>query len=545
MTSITANTWTGATVSDPVFFTIYTFGGGYYQWDGDNLVETDVEKFELKSNKTDTYSGSSSTLYVSQKGVNDGLATKQDIIQFGTMPTASITYVDKIIQFTGTTGTYTNGYFYKGIATVVGETTIYSWERIDIQPSSIQLFDRIVAVPSGNLLSGDNSELTKSSYPKGYEAVLAYKNNAEQGNIFIGTHNINNAVDYCIVGGVEYIITSDNKLKVWKKPDESTPAEWVTLATYNRIGTKIIVNGTKIIFLYSDSDFGPDINTGIAVCNTLDDSCVKIPLWVTDGSIWHTSRESLHLVGEYISFRNNTAIPIVNLTAEALVTTTQQAKAYWKSKYWTTDSMNLFVSTTITGEYSSVAGIERPIDLMPLSEQELFVHCTADGFNKNYIFNETIFVEKTAKDIDEVVCYNQGNIFGFKETKILSSSDKGLTWIEQNLTDTIKSIGCFQDSDSITVTTSTAIYLKEFGFINYVDTITLEDTSTVNVNYYKNGSIKICLPEEQSKLDSIFTDKGILDYFVLAETSEYFKIPRANLPETFSGIGLQKCWYIN
>ena len=41
-----------------------------------------------------------------------GVQGKQDIMQFSTMPAASASYVGKIVQFVGTTGTYTNGYFY-------------------------------------------------------------------------------------------------------------------------------------------------------------------------------------------------------------------------------------------------------------------------------------------------------------------------------------------------------------------------------------------------------------------------------------------------
>lgn len=44
-TAITADTWTGATSADPVFNTIYTYDSGYYKWDGDNLVSTDVDAF--------------------------------------------------------------------------------------------------------------------------------------------------------------------------------------------------------------------------------------------------------------------------------------------------------------------------------------------------------------------------------------------------------------------------------------------------------------------------------------------------------------------
>ena len=43
VTAVTADTWTGATSADPVFNTIYTFNSGYYIWDGDNLVTTDLD----------------------------------------------------------------------------------------------------------------------------------------------------------------------------------------------------------------------------------------------------------------------------------------------------------------------------------------------------------------------------------------------------------------------------------------------------------------------------------------------------------------------
>lgn len=51
-TATTADTWTGATESDPQFNVIYTYDNDgtteYYQWDGDNLVETDLEKYSIK-----------------------------------------------------------------------------------------------------------------------------------------------------------------------------------------------------------------------------------------------------------------------------------------------------------------------------------------------------------------------------------------------------------------------------------------------------------------------------------------------------------------
>ena len=65
--------------------------------------------------------------------VSTELAKKQDVIQFSTMPTASSSYVDEIVQFTGTTtSSYTNGYFYK----CVNNGGTYEWQQLNVQPGS-------------------------------------------------------------------------------------------------------------------------------------------------------------------------------------------------------------------------------------------------------------------------------------------------------------------------------------------------------------------------------------------------------------------------
>lgn len=57
---------------------------------------------------------------------------KGQTIQYSTMPTASADTVGQVVQFTGATDTYTNGYFYIG----VNNSGTYSWEQINVQPSS-------------------------------------------------------------------------------------------------------------------------------------------------------------------------------------------------------------------------------------------------------------------------------------------------------------------------------------------------------------------------------------------------------------------------
>ena len=66
--------------------------------------------------------------------------TKQNIMQYSTMPTASAETVGKIVQFIGTTtNDYTNGYFYIGTSTTESDITTYSWENINVQPGGSDL----------------------------------------------------------------------------------------------------------------------------------------------------------------------------------------------------------------------------------------------------------------------------------------------------------------------------------------------------------------------------------------------------------------------
>lgn len=58
----------------------------------------------------------------------DILANKEDRFRYSTMPTADLSQLNKIYQFIGETGTYTNGGFYKCIYDNV--TTTYSWVRV-------------------------------------------------------------------------------------------------------------------------------------------------------------------------------------------------------------------------------------------------------------------------------------------------------------------------------------------------------------------------------------------------------------------------------
>jgi len=74
--------------------------------------------------------------FVSKGTLENVIDGKGLITQYSTMPTASAETVGKIIQYIGTTNAnYTNGYFYIG-TTDGQDPATYSWENINVQPSS-------------------------------------------------------------------------------------------------------------------------------------------------------------------------------------------------------------------------------------------------------------------------------------------------------------------------------------------------------------------------------------------------------------------------
>lgn len=68
--------------------------------------------------------------------INDivtSVSTKQNIMQFDTLPIASSSNVDDIVQYTGASNpNYINGYFYKCVL----DGSSYKWENVEVQPTS-------------------------------------------------------------------------------------------------------------------------------------------------------------------------------------------------------------------------------------------------------------------------------------------------------------------------------------------------------------------------------------------------------------------------
>ena len=99
------NTWENAKTSDPKFGIIYQFGNIYYQWDGDNLIETDLEKYEVIANKATNFDVINNTKYPTTKAVSDYVVKQSVIRNFTdagiTKTTSSDTFVELAEEIRG------------------------------------------------------------------------------------------------------------------------------------------------------------------------------------------------------------------------------------------------------------------------------------------------------------------------------------------------------------------------------------------------------------------------------------------------------------
>lgn len=108
------------------------------------LADTAVQPTAIADMETQTHA---SATYATKTE----LATKQDIIQYSTMPTASVDNVDDVVQFVGTTdSTYTNGHFYKCVSDGQDPAT-YSWEEVSFGGGQTIQVDTMPVAGADNL----------------------------------------------------------------------------------------------------------------------------------------------------------------------------------------------------------------------------------------------------------------------------------------------------------------------------------------------------------------------------------------------------------
>lgn len=142
-----------------------------------------------------------------------------DSIQVSTMPTASASEEGKIYQFIGTTGTYTNGYFYKCVSDG-GNPATYSWEQVNVQPTPSGLPSQ--TGNAGKFLKTDGTD-------------------ASWGDALVNTATGNNSIT---IGGIA--TTNAGAVNIGK--DSSTAANSTTV-----VGSFSSASGQKAITIGSNS----------------------------------------------------------------------------------------------------------------------------------------------------------------------------------------------------------------------------------------------------------------------------------------------------
>ena len=296
------------------------------------------------------------------------LSGYQTLMQYSTVPTASVDVLGKIIQYTGTTtSNYTNGYYYMCISN--GEATpTYSWERINVQPNQdlsgyVTFTDYAtssvagVIKPSAGLLvntSNGNAyceERTYQQYQDGGSTAFISKGTLE--NVIAGKALVNNT-DYATAqtGGV---IKANNYYNANISSNSGTLfCDTNTYVQYERKednsfiskGTlENVIEGKELI---SSSDLANNTTPGI----------VKTPNWsginITDGDIYvknHTYAQYLEANGA-IAINKNTLEDVV--TGKNLETANNKVTSLSASSTDTQYPSAKAVYDTITDKISSV-----------------------------------------------------------------------------------------------------------------------------------------------------------------------------------------------
>lgn len=158
------------------------------------------------------------------------ISGKQDIIQYSIMPTASISNLGDIIQYTGTTDSnYTNGYFYKCVSDGQ-EPATYSWEEVEVQASS----------GGSSYTAGTNIEITSGNV---INNTIPYESTSGNGFV-VGQKKANTTINTTAVGIGKNITASGLQSVAIGHEAQATDQMTVAIGQYSKAtGSYSIVIG--------------------------------------------------------------------------------------------------------------------------------------------------------------------------------------------------------------------------------------------------------------------------------------------------------------
>lgn len=224
---------------------------GYVQYTAGSNISIDNNVISA----TDTTYSAGSNISITNGEISADLSSKQDIIQYSTMPTASSTNAGSIVQFVGTTDTnYTNGYFYQ----CVEDDGVYSWENIQVQTGGSITQN----IPIWECTANSTYDFIPSNmvgygleYNKWYLAGNDFKAKASAygtNNEFVNKNdlfkvlNINTSNTYYYFihigsGGLRYSSGYDPVISIWKRSSRSGVDKVISTKTllndYASVGT--------------------------------------------------------------------------------------------------------------------------------------------------------------------------------------------------------------------------------------------------------------------------------------------------------------------
>lgn len=114
---------------DTTFFGAVNLDNDNSNLERNNSFDTEKHRmYSLRVKTTSTLESGSGVPFTSG-GAYTEFRKKQDVMQYSTMPSAQYGYLNKVVQFIGTTtSSYTQGHFYKCVA----DGTSYKWEEVEV-----------------------------------------------------------------------------------------------------------------------------------------------------------------------------------------------------------------------------------------------------------------------------------------------------------------------------------------------------------------------------------------------------------------------------
>lgn len=400
-------------------------------------------------------------------------------------------------------------------------------------------------------------DIAKTDIPTMYADILDKYNNADSSvalsdKLSDVQYDIKNIV---YLNGAYYTAKSGTEQGIYKSTDGNTwtkVKEFFDGLTYTSYEYKpIYTYGNKIFFVWANGYFvvfDTSTDTGSKSASQLIDcqNNRRPYLFMYDGKLYFTSINDGKV--HYVNLDELDA----ELTNAVSLDITTMPIAY--------DGIYFYGTTTTSGSYRDIVK-GTSIDSMTTSVVSGYFD---PSIGTTYTPNSTEFVISIGKNIiqinngtattvdcssyfsgnisylnqigDDLYAFNSGN----SSNTSYKSSDNGTTWeavFEDNA-----GIACISGANGklfMTGTSSSKLYIEVNVPIVYTDTYFI-DGSSVEIEYYKNGSFKICLADggtNDTNLATVYSYLGYYNYYVLDTENETLSLPRNSNLWTYMYVG--------